>query len=456
VACGFLANCRGDGIFKDDSPSPSFTNYSSNFAASFPTDSDPPPNDSFCSPENLGTITTLANANPLSSQNFTNLRATVETGEPSPGAGSEEYKSCLSQDGWCEDDPGVQNSVWYQFDVDVNSDASFVDIIWSHTSSPDLQFALYKTTGSCSERTLNFTEVAANDGIDRMKRDLAPLIIYAPVSAGNTYLIQVDGFKGTIFSGGYINVLAIFAPPNDSFCSPENLGTITTLVNANPLSSQSFTNYGATVQNGEPSPGAGSVEYSSCSSQDGWCEDDLGVQNSVWYQFDVDVNSDALFVDIIWSHPSYPDFQFALYMTTGSCSERTLNFTKVAANDDNIGLFKDDPTPQIKNAAVSAGNTYLLQVDGFDGARYNMGIITVRAANLPPSWGLDRVNQCQLPLDDIPTKQTATGVKVFFIGDGMEGDHEELRDMINPDDDCHFSPVSGDRRGADPLIDDWG
>jgi hypothetical protein len=34
----------------------------------------------------------------------------------------------------------------------------------------------------------------------------------------------------------------------------------------------------------------------------------------------------------------------------------------------------------------------------------------------------------------------------------MDGDHEELRDMINSDDDCHFSPPGG----ADPLKDDWG
>ena len=100
--------------------------------------------------------------------------------------------------------------------------------------------------------------------------------------------------------------------------------------------------------------------------------------------------------------------------------------------------------PQKTNKLAPRFTHILLVFCGFIAA-------TTNAADLPPSWGLDRVNQCQLPLDSNPTKQNATGVKVFFIGDGMEGDHEELRDMINPDDDCHFSPDA-----TDPLIDDWG
>jgi hypothetical protein len=359
VCCGFLANCRGDGIFKDDSPSPSSTNHSSNFATSFSTDSDPPPNDSFCSPENLGTIMTLANASPLSSQSFTNYGATTQPGEPSP------------QNGWNE--PAVQNSVWYQFDVDVNSDVLSVDI--SHTPCDHyLQFALYKTTGSCSPLggaadTLNFIKVAADD---HSSECYSPKIIKASVSAGNTYLLQVDGFNGESFSGGNITVLASVPLPNDSFCSPENLGTITTLANSRSLSSQSFTNYGATTQPGEPSP------------QDGWNEPD--VQNSVWYQFDVDVNSDVSFVDI--SHTSTPctyNLQFALYETTGSCSPLggadTLNFTEVAADDHSSECY----SAKIINAPVSAGNTYLLQVDGFNGENFSGDSINVLAIFPPPN-----------------------------------------------------------------------
>ena len=412
----------------------------------------------------------------------------------------------------------------------MTSGVSYVDVIWENGYSYGLQFALYKITGSCSSLgevgTLNFTEVAANDF-----RDDGRMITNAEVSAGNTYLLQVDGFAGQECIEGKINIKigsisskpttraptsptrkpttskpttraptsptgkpttakpsfkptttspTTMAPtvnfiPHDSFCTPETLGTA---MICGSLSSQRFTNLVATAQIGEPIPWAGSDGYNPCISQNGWCSDDLQVQNSVWYQFDVTDGVSS--VDIIWDHTEYPDLQFALYKTTGSCSLESigdLTFTQVAANDDMGNLTfppwtNKDPVPSyapgIKNAPVSAGHRYLLQVDGWKGVTHSGGYIKVRsfcvptskpttnAANLPPSWGLDRVNQCQLPLDDIPTKQTATGVKVFFIGDGMEGDHEELRDMINPDDDCHFSPVSGDRRGADPLIDDWG
>jgi hypothetical protein len=480
------------------------------------------PNDSFCTPENLGTVT---NVGSLSSQNFNNFGATVQTGEPSPGSVTE-----TGQDGWRINEPNVQNSVWYQFNV--TSGVSFVDVIWDHESTPFLQVALYKTIGSCSSLgkvgTLNFIEVAANDDFQYFD---ARMIINAKVSAGRTYLLQVDGLYGTEMFGGKIKVQAVsitskpttraptsptrkpttakpattqvptFKPttsipstraptskpstrsptfnptsiPNDSFCTPETLGTA---MICGSLSSQRFTNLVATAQIGEPIPGAGSDGSNPCNSQNGWCSDDLQVQNSVWFQFDV--TSDVSSVDIIWDHTEYPDLQFALYKTTGSCSSGSigdLTFTQVAANDDMGNLTfpswtNKDPVPSyapgIKNVPVSAGHTYLLQVDGWNGVTYSGGNIKVRsfcvptsrpttnAADLPPSWGLDRVNQCQLPLDSTPTKQTTTGVKVFFIGDGMDGDHEELRDMIDPDDDCHFSPVSGYERGADPLIDDWG
>jgi hypothetical protein len=262
--------------------------------------------------------------------------------------------------------------------VDVTSDVLFVDI--STSCDYYLQFALYKTTGSCSSfggaGTLNFIEVAADDYSGECN---SAWIINAPVSAGNTYLLQVDGINGESFSGGSIEVLAKFPAPNDSFCAPENLGTA---VRCGSLSSQSVTNIGATVQPGEPSPGTGSIEYDSCSSRDGWCGDDPHVQNSVWYQFDV--TSDVTSVDITWNQndelQNPPDLQFALYRTIGLCSSGelgNLNFTKIAANDDSgIGY-----APEIIKAPVSAGISYLLQVDRWKGEIYDIpgDFITVRS-----------------------------------------------------------------------------
>jgi len=68
------------------------------------------------------------------------------------------------------------------------------------------------------------------------------------------------------------------------------------------------------------------------------------------------------------------------------------------------------------------------------------GVSSSAVTTTPLSWGLDRINQCALPLDSQMTKQDATGVHVFIIS------------MSN--DDCHFSSIAagdyfsdGDGRG---------
>jgi subtilisin family serine protease len=74
---------------------------------------------------------------------------------------------------------------------------------------------------------------------------------------------------------------------------------------------------------------------------------------------------------------------------------------------------------------------------------------TVAAAT---SWGLDRINQCALPLDNITTKQDATGVKVFVIDTGIYAEHEDFANGVIGSDDCHFSVFPGDN----PLTDGHG
>ena len=59
-----------------------------------------------------------------------------------------------------------------------------------------------------------------------------------------------------------------------------------------------------------------------------------------------------------------------------------------------------------------------------------------------PSWGLDRINQCTLPLDNIVTKQNATGVKVFIIDTGIYSDHQEFANGVIGPGDCHLSLFS--------------
>jgi hypothetical protein len=57
-------------------------------------------------------------------------------------------------------------------------------------------------------------------------------------------------------------------------------------------------------------------------------------------------------------------------------------------------------------------------------------------------WNLDRMDQCDLPLDGAFTmKEDATGVKVFIMDTGVRGDHQEFVGMIDPSDGCHYSIV---------------
>ena len=64
-------------------------------------------------------------------------------------------------------------------------------------------------------------------------------------------------------------------------------------------------------------------------------------------------------------------------------------------------------------------------------------------------WGLDRVNQCSLPLDSVTTKVDAAGVRVYVVDTGIYGGHEEFSGMIAPGSDCHKSSISGEAALSD-------
>lgn len=59
------------------------------------------------------------------------------------------------------------------------------------------------------------------------------------------------------------------------------------------------------------------------------------------------------------------------------------------------------------------------------------------------SWGLDRIDQCTLPLDGQTTKQDASGVRVFILDTGILSNHEEFANGVISSDDCHYSAILG-------------
>jgi len=71
---------------------------------------------------------------------------------------------------------------------------------------------------------------------------------------------------------------------------------------------------------------------------------------------------------------------------------------------------------------------------------------TVAAAT---SWGLDRINQCGMPLDNEVTKQDASDVKVFIVDTGIYAAHEEFANGAIGPADCHFSAFAGENALSD-------
>ena len=59
------------------------------------------------------------------------------------------------------------------------------------------------------------------------------------------------------------------------------------------------------------------------------------------------------------------------------------------------------------------------------------------------SWGLDRVDQCSLPLNKLATKQSASGVRVFILDTGVRSTHQEFAGTIKTTNACNYSVFSG-------------
>jgi len=59
-----------------------------------------------------------------------------------------------------------------------------------------------------------------------------------------------------------------------------------------------------------------------------------------------------------------------------------------------------------------------------------------------PTWGLNRIDQCSLPLSTSSAfqKMPAKDVRVFILDTGVNGNHQEFTGMIGPDDGtCHWT-----------------
>ncbi len=169
-------------------------------------------------------------------------------------------------------------------------------------------------------------------------------------------------------------------PNNDDACQPEAL---TLGVNSG------YSSVNASAETGEVSPGAG-TQGNTCQSQDGWCSFDADVQNSTWYTFNAPASGNV----IVSTDGSGFDTQLAVY-SAASCSNLTSGAaTLIAANDDNPDYITTIFSSEVTLVCLTPGETYYVQVDGYDGASGDVVITLTDIGNFAGTLIADASSVC--------------------------------------------------------------
>ena len=152
----------------------------------------------------------------------------------------------------------------------------------------------------------------------------------------------------------FVTFIAFAQPANDSPCNAIAIEVDGAFAEGN--------NAEATADLNEAVPAATSLGTSCYTS---WCNDDVAVQNSMWYSFIAPANG-AVFISTCNSG-SELDTQIALW-SASDCGDYS-TYTNLAANDDMEGGCTDGGTysSAVDIDGLTPGANYLIQVDGWDG-----------------------------------------------------------------------------------------
>jgi hypothetical protein len=131
-----------------------------------------------------------------------------------------------------------------------------------------------------------------------------------------------------------------------------------------------YSSVGATIGINEVTPPAGSGNGQGCESQDGWCNsnnspDEPGIQNTTWYTF-VAPSSGSVTLN---TDNSTFDTQIAVYEanTCVSLVDGSGTAMFIGGNYDNPNYINSPYSSELRLNCLTAGQTYYVQVDGFDG-----------------------------------------------------------------------------------------
>lgn len=145
---------------------------------------------------------------------FSNNCATVEEQEPFPNPGTGTNNGCISQDGWCEGEDRLDNSLWFKVIVPESGKLRI------RARGFDSQIALYNTSDCADLFNQNFAILAANDDISSSIYDSEIDLLSAGLSSGDTLLLQVDGSYGGISGEFYIDIAEEPSSVHDPFIEP--------------------------------------------------------------------------------------------------------------------------------------------------------------------------------------------------------------------------------------------
>ena len=131
---------------------------------------------------------------------FSNKCATVETGEPAPGA-----ISCTSQLSWCDETltgvASLDNTVWFCYTPDYDQTTMI------YSTGMDNQIAVYKAATYSDVLNGNFQLIGAND--DYSVSDFNPKLTSLSLKGKQPYWIQVDGSAGGAIGSFYLYVTVL-------------------------------------------------------------------------------------------------------------------------------------------------------------------------------------------------------------------------------------------------------
>lgn len=284
-----------------------------------------PTNDAICSPINLGTLNFNST---IGANNFSNICATTQPGEPNPGAF------------------GPDQTVWFTFTTGANV-GSEIDL--DATNDPlnlgdqiDLQIALYQPSNGLCTGTMN--EVNS----DYFTPPFAESMTVNCLQPNTTYWVQVDG--SGLNTEGYFGLTitdnGIPRATNDDICSAVNLGTISL---AQSQTNNAMNNFCATVQTGEPN-------FPGCLS---------GIDQTIWVQF---TTGASLGYEMTFASVSDPqnngddiDLQIGVYTSSNGLCSGTLSSIDCDYLPDVPGFWTGE---DVVIKCLDPNTTYFVQLDG--------------------------------------------------------------------------------------------